>query len=239
MNKINWSTIFSFLLFTIIVLVWYFGVIPQYNRLKETNQQTAVLAAKKSSLNRNLVALMDLTDQMKSSEVDLTRLSVAIPKEIQVSEIFIAVESLAAKTGVAITSLQPSVEAKSNKIKTDITIQTDFDHMLAFMKGLANNLRPAIIENFTVSQRTSNKSGEGTTGATSGAAGTTAAGTGAVASATTSSGGNDNVSALPLQVKLTVSFITAEKEAAAKTEKSVGQSTDETDSAAATTKEVK
>ncbi|PIP51601.1 hypothetical protein COZ61_02040 [Candidatus Berkelbacteria bacterium CG_4_8_14_3_um_filter_33_6] len=149
-KKSNLSSIISFLMFIASVAIWYFLILPQFGKFKEASNQGAILGAKVEALTKNNTTLELLKNQLTSTLNDQNKLDIAIPKETQIPEIFITVESLAQKTEVDVISIKPENEAVDNLIKTVIVVEAEYPNLKNFMLGLTKNIRPTVTESFKV-----------------------------------------------------------------------------------------
>lgn len=165
-KKSQLTSVISFIMFVASVAMWYFLILPQFEKFKEVSNQSAILSAKVEALGKNLNTLELLKGQLTSTLNDQNKLDISVPKETQIPEIFIAVESLAQKTGVDIISIKPENEAKDNMVKTVIVVESEYQNLKNFMALISKNIRPAITESFKVIKTTSETVSE-TTASTS------------------------------------------------------------------------
>ncbi|TSC93731.1 MAG: Uncharacterized protein CEN91_134 [Candidatus Berkelbacteria bacterium Licking1014_85] len=190
-KKFNPGSLISLVFVIIIALIWYYGIIQKISQLKTQNQNIQILTAKKTSLEENKTALDTIKTQLASTLNVQNKLDLAIPLDAQVSEIFITLEKLASASSVIMTSAQPSMEVVDGKVSTDVTLDSDFSEGRRFMTALSKNIRPAILESFTITKKAESITVKDSTTATQ-------------VTATESNG-------KPLQSKFKVSFATAEK----------------------------
>lgn len=149
-KKSQLTSAISFLMFMASVAMWYFLILPQFEKFKEVSNQSAILSAKVDGLSKNLNTLELLKGQLTSTLNDQNKLDISIPKETQIPEIFITVESLAQKAGVDIISIKPENDVKDNLIKTVIVVESEYQNLKNFMALISKNIRPAVTESFKV-----------------------------------------------------------------------------------------
>lgn len=149
-KKSQLTSAISFLMFMASVAMWYFLILPQFEKFKEVSNQSAVLSAKVDGLSKNLNTLELLKGQLTSTLNDQNKLDISIPKETQIPEIFITVESLAQKAGVDVISIKPENDVKDNLIKTVIVVESEYQNLKNFMALISKNIRPAVTESFKV-----------------------------------------------------------------------------------------
>ncbi len=149
-KKSQLTSMISFLMFIASIALWYFLILPQFEKFKNTSNQSAVLTAKAEALNKNYATLELLKGQLTSTLNDQNKLDISVPKETQIPEIFIAIESLAQKAGVVVVSIKPENDAKDHMVKTVVVVESEYQNLKNFMASISKNIRPLVTESFKV-----------------------------------------------------------------------------------------
>ncbi len=153
------------LVFILAIALFYFGIFAQgqaYHDVKLTADAKKVEA---QALTNKVTALQTLQAKFANQKQDLQLLQTALPSTANPQEIIVMLDSIATKTGVNISNIQPSQKPTvGSTIPTaDVMVTVDgaYSNQVAFEKAVENNVRPVILKSMTL---VANASGSSLTG---------------------------------------------------------------------------
>ncbi len=138
-------------LILIAILNGYFLAWPMSGTLKEVNTQVAAASADVDLAQQKITDLQEFDQLIKKYPTEADLLSLAAPGDLDLPQFMVAVEAIAAKSSVALSSIQPPAQGS-----TDVSIQVSgsFDGLLAFMANLEKNLRPIKVSEIQIAAAT-------------------------------------------------------------------------------------
>jgi Tfp pilus assembly protein PilO len=140
----------------VVLLIWFVAYFsPSGKKLDSVNAQTQSAQTEQSELNAQLTRLRTYANQAGALIQLSDRLTAALPTTIDIYDYITALSNAAGSTGVNIQSISPSAPAsapgKVTVIPVEVTVQGDYDQMLAFMKALYALPRLTVIQSVQLS----------------------------------------------------------------------------------------
>lgn len=148
----NKSSLLSVASLFIVLIVFFFFILPQTGVLRETRHKLGVKKAEASALTQRVNALNTLKSQFQSLGINTTRLKIALPAEPKHEELFVMTESMAGKAGVNLANIQPTSSSDSGARTTRlaITVTGDYQGMIRFTQEINSNIRPSVIKSVSL-----------------------------------------------------------------------------------------
>ncbi|MFY9484146.1 MAG: type 4a pilus biogenesis protein PilO [Patescibacteria group bacterium] len=132
----------------IAILTIWFGLVPQFGRIGDTQSEIARLSGEVLAKTREVETLRKLLINSKATNGTLNLLSLAVPSEPQIPELLIMVQAVAQKAGLTLVNATPS--ASPGGTKMDITLKGGYSGVVSFLDILNRNLRPGVVQNFSI-----------------------------------------------------------------------------------------
>lgn len=158
MNFLNKTTTIVPLSILVILALGYFVILPMMSSLKEFNLKIAAKDQENSEMGQKISDLNSLKTEFNNAKQDVELLGLALPSSDQVPEILVQLETIANKSGMIISNLQPG---KSSSLGTafNLTTQGNFSALDLFVNSLEKNLRPIQIKSMNLSSSTNSTGG--------------------------------------------------------------------------------
>lgn len=154
MNK---SNIITIICLVGIIVIGFWGTYPMINQLKNVNLQNSAKQSEIKLAEAKINNLNTLKGEFSKFQNQVKLLSVAAPTEDQMPEILVQVESLAKKSGLEVSSIQPSKTVGAEEAGISLSTKGSFSATLNFLQNLENNARPVQVKSINVA---SAKTGE-------------------------------------------------------------------------------
>lgn len=184
MTSRNRAVLIVFLIL-LAILNGYFLAWPASGTLKTVNTQVAATEADVNLAQQKITDLGEFDQLIKKYPAEADLLSLAAPSDLDLPQFMVAVEAIASKSSVTLSSIQPPAQGAQD---VSIQISGSFDGLFAFMTNLEKNLRPVKVSEIQIAAategaqtsmtvkltpltlaKTSNKSAAGATGSEAGA----------------------------------------------------------------------
>jgi Tfp pilus assembly protein PilO len=148
-NSVSPADAVAVISIALVIGISYWFFMPQLKRLEQHKAAAQVKAAEAKQLQERYTALVSLTDELPQAKTQLDLLTIAYPKEQQTAEAMIQLQSMAGRSGLAISSLVPS-QARDGVLSVTGSYKGTYGSYLTFLKALSGNVRPATVRNLTV-----------------------------------------------------------------------------------------
>lgn len=125
----------------LVALQLVFVGLPQIRAVSQTNTKIAVAKRTAAALQEKLDALKQLQTLQSRQPEDFGRVQVALPVDSAVEDIFVTLDTIAARSGMNIVSITPG-RGSGSQVPADITVTGSYEGLVSLMTTLGKNLRP-------------------------------------------------------------------------------------------------
>lgn len=122
--------------------IGYFYVAPQVRALKDIRLSGAALAADKLAYEVQISQIAALDTRLTVQETALDQLSLAVPDQPAVDELIVALQAIASKSGIVLSSIQPAAEGSTAGVSVLIAARGSYSGLHLFLEELGKNQRP-------------------------------------------------------------------------------------------------
>lgn len=133
------------ILILISILGWFGLVRPQIKKFSENSLLAEARSEEVTSYQTRLDHLKQIKQQGEAVTSTLDALFLAMPKEAQIPEVLVMMESIGANTGVVFSSFSVGAPA-SGEVPVSISFSGNLTSVNAFLDALARNVRTATIK---------------------------------------------------------------------------------------------
>lgn len=147
MNKSNIITIISLIG---IVVVGFWGTYPMITQLKDVNLANRAKAQEITLTESKINNLNTLKTDFQRFQTEVSMLSVVAPTTDQLPEILVQIETMAKKSGLEVSSIQPDKASSSSQTDVNLSVKGSFAATLSFLQNLEKNIRPAQVKSLTI-----------------------------------------------------------------------------------------
>jgi Tfp pilus assembly protein PilO len=140
---------FGFILILISILGWLGLVRPQIKQFSENSLLAEARAKELQSYQTRLDHLKQIKQKGESVTSTLDALFLAMPKEAQIPEVLVMMESIGANTGVVFSSFSVGAPA-SGEVPVSVSFSGNLTSVNAFLDALGQNVRTARVKSQSV-----------------------------------------------------------------------------------------
>lgn len=152
-QKTNWHSYLILLAVIMIVFGYWLVIVPGLNQAKADNQTINQKKQEAMVLEDRLRTINEADSLMKKNPELLNLLSLAIPEDSDVGSAMVALEALAAKTGVSLLSIEPGKDNDTTgELPVTIHLQAGYTNLIDFMTSTQKNLRPITVQTNTITK---------------------------------------------------------------------------------------
>lgn len=152
-QKSNWHTYLIMLAAVVIIFGYWLVIIPALNQAKADNQLIIQKKQEATTLEDRLQAIKEAGSLLQKNPDLLNQLTLAMPEDSDVGGAMVAIEALAAKTGVSLLSIEPGKgDNTTGVLSVTIHLQAGYPNLIDFMTATQKNLRPITIQTNTITK---------------------------------------------------------------------------------------
>lgn len=129
--------------------ITYFLALPQATTLRAKASQLQEKTAQVKQLNQQVADLEDLTTRLPQLQSELSRLSLAYPRDPQVVEAMIQAQAIAERAGVKINSISPA-KPKGTSLPITLNVEGSYQALGNLLREFDSNLRPALVQSVSL-----------------------------------------------------------------------------------------
>ncbi|OHB17010.1 MAG: hypothetical protein A2913_01290 [Parcubacteria group bacterium RIFCSPLOWO2_01_FULL_40_65] len=134
------------------VLIFFLLVLPIFDKtrmLKGAIEQREIMLAELQSISNRV---KELSSGIETNENNISKLDQLLPKQKEVSEILISIESITSASGLLLSeiSLSESIGEGVNKINVNLKLSGNFDSLMTFFDLLEKNVRLIEVNNIDI-----------------------------------------------------------------------------------------
>lgn len=132
------------------ILAWFAVIRPQIAAFSENSLQSRARSVEVSSHQRRIDDLKLIKQQGDVVQSTLDALYLAMPRESQVPEVLVMMESIGANTGVTFTSFNVGSPTE-DEVPVSVSFTGSLSSLSSFINGLSQNVRTANIKSQSMS----------------------------------------------------------------------------------------
>lgn len=132
------------------VLAWFGVIRPQISAFSENSLQAKARSTEVASHQKRLDDLKQIKEQGDAVKNTLDALYLAMPRESQIPEVLVMMESIGANTGVVFTSFNVG-SPTGDEVPVSVSFSGSLSSLAAFIDGLSKNVRTAEIKSQSMS----------------------------------------------------------------------------------------
>jgi Tfp pilus assembly protein PilO len=134
----------------IAVLAWFAVIRPQIASFSENSLQARARSTEVASYQKRLDDLKQIKQQGSAVQSTLNALYLAMPRESQIPEVLVMMESIGANTGVTFTAFNVG-SPTGDEVPVSVSFGGSLSSLSSFINGLSQNVRTAQIKSQSLS----------------------------------------------------------------------------------------